>query len=278
MSESFRNYSASKYLNNSGQFENESNLDESDLIKMNQELNELINALNKSNSFGQESASRSKTQNILNLDLDLTSQDDYETTTNDENDEHETTTPNEEDMSSPSVRVLDQNSSTMEFRKYLEDLKRNYLEKLTFSCPPKLQPKTLSNKVSMAKPTASTFTAQLTHPNKLKSVENVNARRSLNYNSSLPANFEGFSNVSKENKLNRSSKNLSASSNEFKEAGLNGYATAGSNGLVETPELNKSQILSRLVQIREYLKQAYSMLATLQTSNDLVRIEKNNYF
>ena len=29
--------------------------------------------------------------------------------------------------------------------------------------------------------------------------------------------------------------------------------------------------MSRLVQIREYLKQAYSMLATLQTSNDLVR-------
>lgn len=35
------------------------------------------------------------------------------------------------------------------------------------------------------------------------------------------------------------------------------------------PELSKQQILSRLVQIREYLKQSYTMLSTLQDSNDL---------
>ncbi len=34
--------------------------------------------------------------------------------------------------------------------------------------------------------------------------------------------------------------------------------------------MTKSQILSRLVQIREYLKQSYKMLSTLQDSNDLV--------
>ena len=33
---------------------------------------------------------------------------------------------------------LDPGSSTSEFKKYLEDLKKNYLEKLTFSCPSKL--------------------------------------------------------------------------------------------------------------------------------------------
>ena len=38
---------------------------------------------------------------------------------------------------SPS-KPLDENSSTAEFRKYLDDLKKSYLEKLTFSCPSKL--------------------------------------------------------------------------------------------------------------------------------------------
>jgi len=37
--------------------------------------------------------------------------------------------------------------------------------------------------------------------------------------------------------------------------------------------LSKTQLLTRLVQIREYLKQAYSMLTSLQTSNDLSKCE-----
>lgn len=45
-------------------------------------------------------------------------------------------------------------------------------------------------------------------------------------------------------------------------------------------QLSTTQILSRLVQIREYLKQAYSMLTTLQTSNDIssysTQLEKLN--
>jgi len=35
-------------------------------------------------------------------------------------------------------KTLNSNSTTAEFKKYLEDLKKNYLEKLTFSCPSKV--------------------------------------------------------------------------------------------------------------------------------------------
>lgn len=64
--------------------------------------------------------------------------------------------------------TLNSNSTTAEFRKYLEDLKKNYLEKLTFSCPSKL-----------VQSASSSFDRVVTTNNnnvdmKLKSVENIN--------------------------------------------------------------------------------------------------------
>ena len=233
MSESLKkNYSAIKYSNNSSPFENESNLDENDLLRMNQDLNELINAFNKSNSFSNNEAKSSKTQTLLNLDL--TDLNELESITNDERDETENEEASYDDERSPKSRTqnpLDHNSSTMEFRKYLEDLKKNYLEKLTFSCPPKLQPQQQS---SMA-------TSRSTNTNwqnsKLKSTDNVgkfdSARRSLFCDS---AAVEGNKNC---NNLNKSSSSLvkNESLNDFRD----GYS-AGASGLVETVSYKISKL------------------------------------
>jgi hypothetical protein len=193
----------------------------------------------------------------LELDGMASSQDGYDTaTTITTNDDNETTTPNEytnnddyddddddDEKSSPTIRVtggLDQNSSTMEFRKYLEDLKRNYLEKLTFSCPSKLQPQAAATtSSSMIRPTATTPSATALHPgSRLKSVEN-NARRSLLYDSDVgQMSIASSEDRMSANKLNKSSKNLTTNSSEFKENNLlNGYALATLNsnaGLVDS--------------------------------------------
>ena len=137
---------------------------------------------------------------------------------------------------------LNPNSTTAEFKRYLDDLKKNYLEKLTFSCPSKLAP-----------PQPRTNFAN----NRLKSVENINnliskannntltqARRSLLFDTKSLENIEEEEQLRKkrEERMKRE----------------------------ENSELTRTQITSRLVQIREYLKQAYALLSTLQISNDIV--------
>ena len=79
-------------------------------IRMNQSLNEFMKSM-------QRTSNRSLAANA-DASLDITSLD--------------------EDLTDRSAgQVLDGSSTTAEFKKYLDDLKKNYLEKLTFSCPSK---------------------------------------------------------------------------------------------------------------------------------------------
>ena len=119
------------------------------------------------------------------------------------------------------ISTLDHNSSTDEFRQYLEDLKKNYLEKLILTQEKK------SNEEE-----------------KLKSVENVmNLVKKVKVDDSNL--FEASKSIEPRADLKMDEDND------------------------ESPELTSGQILSRLMQIREYLKQAYTMLSSLQDSNDL---------
>jgi hypothetical protein len=185
--------------------------------RMTLNLNELINTL----------ASRSSQA----IDLDG---DDYNGNDNDdgeENDECENENNygydinnsliEKEILNKSRISTLDHNSSTDEFRQYLEDLKKNYLEKLTLTQEKK------SNEEE-----------------KLKSVENV-------------------MNLVKKVKVDDSNLDETSKSIENRED----LKMDEDND--ESPELTSGQILSRLMQIREYLKQAYTMLSTLQDSNDL---------
>lgn len=199
---------------------------------------------------------------------------------------------------SPS-KPLDENSSTAEFRKYLDDLKKSYLEKLTFSCPSKL----LSNSLNLTDMRKSKFAMEKNNYNdngiSLRSSENIhnlllnnnsnkptlfsdgtNVRRSLLYdynkNDSLLAGINN--DVKKDNLYTKSNMNISSINKDNQvnlledKENINDLIYKNNNndnGFQLTPDLTKTQMLSRLVQIREYLKQAYTMLATLQTSNDL---------
>jgi hypothetical protein len=77
----------------------------------------------------------------------------------------------ENSQNSPPVlppQQLNFDSTTSDFRRYLDEIKRNYLDKLTFSCPPK-----------MSMPGASTAAASAAAAggsclNRLKSMENIN--------------------------------------------------------------------------------------------------------
>ncbi|CAF0749445.1 unnamed protein product [Brachionus calyciflorus] len=142
---------------------------------------------------------------------------------------------------------LNQNSTTVEFKKYLEELKRNYLEKLTFSCPPKL-----------TKNTSNKSTGQEIN-SKLKSVENLSNFLRSDSSSSAKRTL-----LYDEKSINKNPNQLENFMESHENKNLNLYQQKNSN----EPELSNTQILSRLVQIREYLKQAYSMLTTLQTSNN----------
>ena len=98
-------------------------------MRMNQSLNEFMKSMNKSttdtnlditNLDEEESVVYSSKQDIYNQSIQrLLSTDESIANTSESNN-------------------LNANSSTAEFKKYLEDLKRNYLEKLTFSCPSKM--------------------------------------------------------------------------------------------------------------------------------------------
>lgn len=183
--------------------------------RMTLNLNELINTL----------ASRSSQAIDLDGD-DYNGNDDGEENDECENENNYGSDINnsiieKEILNKSRISTLDHNSSTDEFRQYLEDLKKNYLEKLTLTQEKK------SNEEE-----------------KLKSVENV-------------------MNLVKKVKVDDSNLYETSKSIERRED----LKVDEDND--ESPELTSGQILSRLMQIREYLKQAYTMLSSLQDSNDL---------
>ena len=116
---------------------------------MNQSLTDLMRTLNKNPS---PSSKLNQTPN-----LDITNLDDEQATTT----------------------QLDPSSSTSEFKKYLEDLKKNYLEKLTFSCPSKLTA-SLGSATANNNSRSSDLNGLLnennsnSYANKLNSAENIN--------------------------------------------------------------------------------------------------------
>lgn len=214
-------------------------------MRMNQSLNEFMKSMNKSttdtnlditNLDEEESVVYSSKQDIYNQSIQrLLSTDESIANTNESNN-------------------LNANSSTAEFKKYLEDLKRNYLEKLTFSCPSKM---TQSQSAPLDRMNQSSMKSSehnlMTRNTPITSLnQHSNIRRSLFFDSKL--NEESLD----ENIFFQKKTQSNIEQQEIK-----------SDAMFETPELTKTQILARLVQIREYLKQSYAMLSTLQTSNDL---------
>ncbi len=81
----------------------------------------------------------------------------------------------EENSGTQSTQVNPE-STTAEFKKYLDELKRNYLEKLTFSCPPKLTESRQS-----ATPNLNTKSTN----NATSLVNSSNIRRSLYFDTKL---------------------------------------------------------------------------------------------
>ena len=169
---------------------------------------------------------------------------------------------------------LDHNSSTDEFRKYLDDLKKNYLDKLSFSCPSKVTaPQDAESKLYSG-------------TDKLKSSENVmnlikkarladqatDSGISSSFSARRSLFFDQNSGGDKANKLYKYERKPPPPREEESEAAAEkaDLLSLSQDLAKEHPELTNTQILSRLMQIREYLKQAYTMLSTLQESNDLV--------
>ena len=68
--------------------------------------------------------------------------------------------------------ALNADSTTMEFRKYLDDLKKSYLEKLTFSCPSK--PTNTATTTTITTTNNNKANNQSQNQQRLKSVENIN--------------------------------------------------------------------------------------------------------
>lgn len=106
--------------------------------KMNKSLNELIQNLNydKSPNSKFNSTNDPRDLELTNLEADL------------------------------DIKNNSQNLSSADFKRYLEDLKRSYLEKLAFSCPPKITKKISANY-------QIDLNQQTENSNKLKSVENL---------------------------------------------------------------------------------------------------------
>jgi hypothetical protein len=175
--------------------------------RMSLNLNELLNTL----------ANRSSQA----IDLDDDNEKDECANENNESFSDDESPIEKENLNKSKISTLDHNSSTDEFRKYLEDLKKNYLEKLTLT----------QEKNSIEK-------------EKLKSTENV-------------------MNLVKKVKIANGSNEVAKKANTLR------LESNVDEDLDESPELTSGQILSRLMQIREYLKQAYTMLSSLQDSNDL---------
>jgi len=115
-------------------------------MRMNQSLKEFMKTMNKS--------STDTNIELTNLDEDDIIKSPNSYSLNNKYDDHEL-----------KKNTLNSNSTTAEFRKYLEDLTKDYLEKLTFSCPSKL-----------IQSASSSFERVYNQKEdmKLKSVENIN--------------------------------------------------------------------------------------------------------
>ena len=276
---------------------------------MTRNLNELIRNIN-TNKLNKEQSEQLGTAHDSDDD-------------DDDDDERAASTSNSNNSSSKATPTqLDGNSSTAEFKSYLNEVKRAYLDKLTFSCPSKLSathhhhyyqqqqqqqqqkqqqrstrdeddgdeveeehasvydtaaafrrlaPNNINNSSNNKMPhlyhaTTSKVptTAKTPQRGAIDSAATLSARRSLLFDTSVAEN---------KSNLAKSSFNLPSSNNYVDDvisAGSVSGAGAETSQQQQQPELTKTQILSRLVQIREYLKQSYGMLATLQTSNDLL--------
>lgn len=246
------NYSAKKYLSPfKGDADVEMNEKKWDMnqIQMNQSLNEFMKSFQKSSKRSLAEANL----DITNLDEDDVA---YENKLQYKAGNSSNLDINNKSNLSNNEDLLDGNSTTAEFRKYLNDLKRNYLEKLTFSCPSKLtESKANMNNSKGVENNCNDYGS-------LNSAQaNSNIRRSLYFGNKME-------NLDEDKPLK-----IKPSFTAFKSDTLdkNDIGThIKLDKILEAPELTKSQILSRLVQIREYLKQSYTMLSTLQESNDLI--------
>ena len=152
---------------------------------------------------------------------------------------------------------LNENSSTAEFRNYLDDLKRNYMAKLTYSCPTK-QPQISS--LSQDKLLTSTglkkgqTTRRSLYFNEQPAADETKKAQLL-YSKILPVPCEP-------------AKTRSVEDNEEEEdVEMDKLTKDGEGG---QPELSRTQITSRLIQVREYLKHAYSMISSMHLSNDSI--------
>ena len=98
---------------------------------MNQSLNEFMKTIQKSSN-----------KSLTEPNLDITNLDEEELVYNAKPPAFEYNYNTARKVADESENVndsgLNSNSTTAEFKKYLDDLKKNYLEKLTFSCPSKL--------------------------------------------------------------------------------------------------------------------------------------------
>lgn len=86
---------------------------------MNQSLNEFMKSMQKPLD-----------KSLTDANLDITNLDEEETVFS--------ARPQKVSFTKPEDKAVNPDSTTAEFKKYLDDLKKNYLEKLTFSCPSKL--------------------------------------------------------------------------------------------------------------------------------------------
>jgi hypothetical protein len=149
-------------------------------------------------------------------------------------------------------RDLSENSSTQEFKNYLEGLKQNYLAKLTMSCPSKL----MTNAIPVSAATAAVRRSLHFDVDDNDEDEVVDQMpTATTTTTAAAAAATGISSTLSLNYKRNNNNNINNAENE--------------NEIIsdKMPELSKPQIMARLIQIREYLKQAYSMLSTLQSTS-----------
>lgn len=236
---------------------------------MNQSLNEFMRTLGSQNNKSPLNKSTTDPNlDITNLDEDDSVVYQNPSATRALLNSNVNASQSQESNMSDSKPTLNANSSTAEFKKYLDDVKKNYLEKLTFSCPSKV-----SYKPNSIQNTTTTSTTNNNVSYKLKSVENINsllASRATPVTSLLNQANPARRSLFFDSRINEETSLDDDDDDSFKKKSSNELADQfRQDDLFQAPDLTKSQILSRLVQIREYLKQSYSMLSTLETSNEL---------
>ena len=125
-------------------------------LRMNHNLSQLTDALSKTSN-------KSAFSKLFDLGL-------LRTEGNKDNSEDDAT-----ENRTSEANILSENSSTAEFKNFLEECKRSYLSKLAYSCPTKLGPKATSPNNSF----------KMSGSSELKKSQQGNVRRSL-YFDALP--------------------------------------------------------------------------------------------